>query len=76
MRRNGVLAASARLAASCLALLTLAVAPALDAAAILSVLRAQLDPVFLPRRLRCVESLPRNDTGKLPRQGLLDLLRG
>ena len=54
----------------------LAVAPALDAAAILSVLRAQLDPVFLPRRLRCVESLPRNDTGKLPRQGLLDLLRG
>ena len=54
----------------------LAVAPTLDAAAILSALRAQLDPVFLPRRLRCVESLPRNDTGKLPRQGLLDLLRG
>ena len=54
----------------------LVVAPTLEAAAILSALRGQLDPVFLPRRLRCVESLPRNDTGKLPRQGLLDLLCG
>jgi len=54
----------------------LAVAPALDPEAILSALRDQVDPVFLPRRLRCVESLPRNDTGKLPRQALLALLRG
>jgi len=53
----------------------LAVAPTLEAAAILAALRAQVDPVFLPRRLRCVESLPRNETGKLPHQGLIDLLR-
>ena len=54
----------------------LAVAPTLDPAAILSALRDQVDPVFLPRRLRCVASLPRNDTGKLPRHALLALLRG
>ncbi|MGH8076413.1 MAG: AMP-binding protein, partial [Lysobacter sp.] len=53
----------------------LAVAPTLDAAAILSALRAQVDPVFLPRRLRCVDALPRNETGKLPRQALLEQLR-
>lgn len=53
----------------------LAVSPTLDAAAILAALRAQVDPVFLPRRLRCVDALPRNETGKLPRQALLDLLR-
>lgn len=54
----------------------LVVAPTLAPEAILSVLRDQIDPVFLPRRLRCVASLPRNDTGKLPRQALLELLRG
>ncbi|MHB8911396.1 MAG: AMP-binding protein [Lysobacter sp.] len=54
----------------------LVVAPTLAPEAILSALRDQVDPVFLPRRLRCVASLPRNDTGKLPRQALLELLRG
>ena len=54
----------------------LAVAPTLDPEAILAALRDQVDPVFLPRRLRCVAALPRNDTGKLPRQALLELLRG
>ena len=53
----------------------LAVAPELDAARILAALRAQLDPVFLPRMLRCVESLPRNETGKLPRTALIGLLQ-
>lgn len=53
----------------------LVVAPGLDERAILRALRAQLDPVFLPRRLRCVDRLPRNGTGKLPRQALLGLLR-
>lgn len=52
----------------------LAVAPGLDEATILLALREQLDPVFLPRRLRCVTQLPRNDTGKLPRDALLALL--
>ena len=54
----------------------LAVAPGLDEAAILAALRRQVDPVFLPRRLRRVDALPRNDTGKLPRHALLELLRG
>jgi len=52
----------------------LAVAPALDEAAILDALRQSVDPVFLPRRLRRVAALPRNETGKLPRAALLALL--
>jgi len=52
----------------------LAVAPTLDEHAILDSLRASIDPVFLPRPLRLVESLPRNETGKLPRTALLALL--
>lgn len=54
----------------------LAVAPGLDEAAILDALRDCCDPVFLPRRLRLVPRLPRNETGKLPRQALLSLLEG
>jgi acyl-coenzyme A synthetase/AMP-(fatty) acid ligase len=53
----------------------LAVAPALDEAAILDALRRAIDPVFLPRPLRRVSALPRNDTGKLPRAALLALLK-
>ncbi len=53
----------------------LAVAPGLNEATILSALRESIDPVFLPRRLRLVDVLPRNDTGKLPREALLQLLR-
>ncbi|MEP6634625.1 MAG: AMP-binding protein, partial [Luteimonas sp.] len=53
----------------------LVVAPTIDEAAIVHALRASVDPVFLPRRLRRVDALPRNDTGKLPRDALLRLLR-
>lgn len=53
----------------------LAVAPGLAPADILRALRAQMDPVFVPRRLRCVAQLPRNETGKLPRDALLALLQ-
>ncbi len=52
----------------------LAVAPGLDEAAILAALRESVDPIFLPRKLRLVDTLPRNDTGKLPRAELLRLL--
>jgi acyl-coenzyme A synthetase/AMP-(fatty) acid ligase len=52
----------------------LAVAPGLDEHAILDALRAAIDPVFLPRPLRLVDRLPRNETGKLPRAALLALL--
>jgi acyl-coenzyme A synthetase/AMP-(fatty) acid ligase len=54
----------------------LAVAPGLDEHAILAVLRRAIDPLFLPRPLRLVAALPRNETGKLPRAALLELLRG
>ena len=54
----------------------LAVAPGLDEATILRALRRGIDPVFLPRPLKCVAALPRNDTGKLPRAALLSLLQG
>lgn len=52
----------------------LAVAPGMQGREILQLLRAHVDPVFLPRRLRCVNALPRNETGKLPRADLLRLL--
>jgi acyl-coenzyme A synthetase/AMP-(fatty) acid ligase len=34
-------------------------------------LRARVDAVFLPRPLHIVDALPRNATGKLPREILL-----
>jgi acyl-coenzyme A synthetase/AMP-(fatty) acid ligase len=52
----------------------LAVAPGLDEHVILDALREAIDPVFLPRPLRLVDSLPRNETGKLPRAALLGML--
>jgi len=39
--------------------------------ALIASLRARVDPVYLPRPLYFVESLPRNATGKLPREILL-----
>jgi acyl-coenzyme A synthetase/AMP-(fatty) acid ligase len=52
----------------------LAVAPGVDEATLLAGLRQRVDPVFLPRPLRCVPALPRNATGKLPRAELLALV--
>jgi acyl-coenzyme A synthetase/AMP-(fatty) acid ligase len=51
------------------------VAPSLSRERLLDALRERVDPVFLPRPLRLVERLPRNDTGKLPRGNLLKLLQ-
>jgi len=52
----------------------LAVAPGLGEAQILEALRGAIDPLFLPRPLRLVDALPRNETGKLPRAALLALI--
>lgn len=52
----------------------LVVAPQREEADILHDLRALMDPVFLPRRLRKVDALPRNETGKLPRDAVMALL--
>ena len=56
-------------------LMAFVVAPGVERAAILEALRRRIDPAFLPRPLCFVEALPRNDTGKLPRQALDDLAR-
>jgi acyl-coenzyme A synthetase/AMP-(fatty) acid ligase len=49
------------------------VAPGLDAAAIAAELRRRIDPVFLPRPLLLVASLPRTSAGKLPQEALRSL---
>jgi acyl-coenzyme A synthetase/AMP-(fatty) acid ligase len=46
------------------------VAPGLSSEALLSALRERIDSAFLPRPLHFVDALPRNETGKLPRQSL------
>ncbi len=50
------------------------VAPDLAARELLAALRQRIDPIFLPRPLLFVAALPRNATGKLPRQELQSLL--
>ncbi|MEP7042342.1 MAG: AMP-binding protein [Dokdonella sp.] len=54
----------------------LVVAPECSEAELLSGLRSAVDPAFLPRPLRKVDALPRNETGKLPRAELLRALKG
>lgn len=56
-------------------LVAFVVAPAKSADEILTELRTAVDPVFLPRPLYLVPSLPRNETGKLTRDALRALLR-
>ena len=41
---------------------------------VVSLLRARIDPVFMPRPLYRVARLPRNANGKLPQAALVDLL--
>lgn len=47
-------------------LVALVVAPTLTAAGLQRALRERIDAAFMPRPLVFVESLPRNETGKLP----------
>jgi acyl-coenzyme A synthetase/AMP-(fatty) acid ligase len=51
------------------------VAPTLSAGQIIAALRERIDPAFLPRPLVLVERLPRQLTGKLPREALRALAR-
>lgn len=51
------------------------VAPDIETAWLLAALRERMDPVFLPRPLLLMETLPRNSTGKLPRSTLQALLQ-
>ena len=56
-------------------LAALVVAPGCSAREISERLAASVDPAFLPRPLRIVDSLPRNELGKLPRELLLAMLQ-
>jgi len=51
-------------------LLVFAVAPGLDASVLLRKLRSRIDPLFLPRRVVLVDSMPRNDVGKLTKDAM------
>lgn len=53
----------------------LVVAPGSSPERLLELLRPAVDPLFLPRPLLLVESLPRNSLGKVPRSDALRLLR-
>jgi acyl-coenzyme A synthetase/AMP-(fatty) acid ligase len=53
----------------------LVVAPGCSSREILDRLAPSVDPAFLPRPLVLVDSLPRNELGKLPRENLRELLR-
>jgi len=55
-------------------LIAFVVAPDLSRDALLKALRQRIDDAFMPRPLSFVEALPRNDTGKLPRQALAELM--
>ncbi|MDQ6621799.1 MAG: AMP-binding protein [Pseudomonadota bacterium] len=54
-------------------LIAFAVAPGLTARDITAALRERMDAAFLPRRLHLVDALPRQHTGKLPREALCAL---
>ena len=56
-------------------LMAFVVAPGKASEDIQRSLRASINPIFLPRPLFCVPSLPRNGTGKLPREVLRELAR-
>jgi len=54
-------------------LMAFAVAPGRTAREIVAALQQRIDPAFLPRPLHLVDALPRNATGKIPREALLAL---
>jgi acyl-coenzyme A synthetase/AMP-(fatty) acid ligase len=56
-------------------LMAFVVAPGKSSEEIRCALRKRIDPVFLPRPLICVPGLPRNATGKLPREAVKELAR-
>ena len=55
-------------------LMALVVAPGKTQEDIQHALRRRLNPVFLPRPLLLLPRLPRNETGKLPREALRQLM--
>lgn len=56
-------------------LMAFVVAPGMTAAAVQAALKERIDSIFLPRPLVLLDALPRNATGKLPRDALEALAR-
>lgn len=56
-------------------LVAFVVAPGMERAQLLAALRERIDAVFLPRPIVMIDALPRNSTGKLPREALQALAR-
>ena len=57
-------------------LMAFVVAPGHTPSTLMEALRQRIDPAFLPRPLHLVDVLPRNATGKLPRQPLNRIAAG
>jgi acyl-coenzyme A synthetase/AMP-(fatty) acid ligase len=57
-------------------LMAFVVAPGQTTESLMNALRQRIDPVFLPRPLCIVETLPRSETGKLPRHALKKIAAG
>jgi acyl-coenzyme A synthetase/AMP-(fatty) acid ligase len=55
-------------------LIAFVVAPDIATETVLKTLRLSIDPAFLPRPLYFVDALPRNATGKLPRNAMDELV--
>jgi acyl-coenzyme A synthetase/AMP-(fatty) acid ligase len=68
--RDGAFVAPEEVDGAVTRLAAFAVAPGLTSEAILAALRERIDAAFLPRPLCLVDALPRNETGKLPRNRL------
>ena len=51
-------------------LTALVVAPGLTSEQLMAALRSRIDAVFLPRPIHFLDALPRNSTGKLPREAI------
>jgi acyl-coenzyme A synthetase/AMP-(fatty) acid ligase len=56
-------------------LMALVAAPGVSRATIMEALARRIDPLFLPRPLVLLDRLPRNETGKLPRDEVAALVR-
>ncbi len=54
-------------------LMAFVAAPGMQAATLLAALRERIDAIFIPRPIVLLDALPRNSTGKLPRETLLAL---
>ncbi|HET9403786.1 MAG TPA: AMP-binding protein [Burkholderiales bacterium] len=67
---DGVFIVPAEKGESVVRLTAFVVAPGHTSSTLMEALRQRIDPVFLPRPLCFVDVLPRNATGKLPRQPL------